>query len=160
MPKYTKKIQKEKDNKIIKDYIDSGFNQNEMAKRLGITQSAVSQRLARLEKTGTFSQILEEYGITDIELAKTMKAGLEATKVVGYLNNKTQGTEKVSDEFVEVPDHHCRHRYLETALEVKGHIRQNNTKANVAAVIINFGNKSGLFTEAQAEHISHQPGKI
>ena len=63
---------------------------------------------------------MDKQGLTDDKLMQILNEGLNATKVVGYLNNKVNGTQKVSDEFVEIPDYATRHRYLETLVKLKG----------------------------------------
>lgn len=66
-----------------------------------------------------WSKLLNEAGATDEVLAQTVAEGLKANKVVGYLNNKVNDVEKVSDEFVEVPDYHIRAKYVDIALKLK-----------------------------------------
>ena len=69
---------------------------------------------------GTIKELMDKMGISDEKLLNVLIEGLEANKVLGYLNNKVNGVEKVSDEFVDVPDHAVRHKFLDTALKLKG----------------------------------------
>lgn len=81
------------------------------------------------------------------------REGLEANKVVGYLNNNTEGVQRVSDEFVEVPDFHVRHKYLQLLLELMGEIKHDSNQAPVKDVEINIilnGNGNGK--EVKQEH--------
>ena len=58
--------------------------------------------------SGGFQYLMEKAGITDEQLNTTLKEGLHATKVVG----------KEGD--IETADYAVRHKYLETALKLKG----------------------------------------
>ena len=69
----------------------------------------------------SFIQLLEESGITDQKLSNKLDEGLEATKLVIY-----------GSEVIEPPDHNSRHKYLETALKLKGHLT-NNTNIAIQA---------------------------
>ena len=69
----------------------------------------------------SFIQLLEESGITDQKLTSKLDEGLEATKLVIY-----------GQEVIEPPDHNSRHKYLETALKLKGHLT-NNTNIAIQA---------------------------
>ena len=64
-----------------------------------------------------YDNFLEEMGLTDVVLVNTLATGL--TKA-----NKIHGTE---DNFIEIPDHATRHKYLETALKLKRRLTNDNT---------------------------------
>jgi len=105
--------------RFIKFYLESG-NASAAALKAGYKDRQRGYELVlKLVNLGLFQELLEQNGLTDDALVKVLHEGLQATKVVGYLNQKIDGTQKVSDEFVEIPDYHCRHRYLETALKLK-----------------------------------------
>ena len=109
-----------KQRKFIKYYFESG-NASSAALKAGYKDRQRGWELvSKLVNLGLFQELLEQNGLTDKELIKVLLEGLKATKVIGYLNQKTNGTQKVSDEFVEIPDYHCRHKYLEAALKLKG----------------------------------------
>jgi len=140
MPRYRPETEKLKAKILTKAYIKSGFNQSRLAEKEGVTSQAINQRFSHnraIKKT--FAEMMSKAGITDTYLRKKMKEGLEANRVVGYLNNKVDGVQKVSDEFVETPDMHCRHKYLVTALEVKGHIKHNGNGKGISIVNIMYG---------------------
>lgn len=61
---------------------------------------------------------LKEKGPTFELVVERLKACMTATKVVGYLNNKVQGTEKVSDEFVEIPDFQVQVKAIDIACKL------------------------------------------
>lgn len=108
-----------KQRKFIKFYLESG-NASAAALKAGYKYRQRGWELvSKLVNSGLFQELLEQNGLSDNKLIKVLKEGLQATKVIGYLNQKTNGTQKVSDEFVEIPDYHCRHKYLETALKLK-----------------------------------------
>lgn len=108
-----------KQRKFIKFYLESG-NASESALKSGYkNRQRGFELVSKFVNSNLFQKLLEQNGLNDNELIKVLKEGLQATKVIGYLNQKTNGTQKVSDEFVEIPDHNCRHRYLETALKLK-----------------------------------------
>lgn len=158
MPRYKPHIAKAKARKLIKDYAKAGLNQTRLAKQKKVSQANISQKLAKLPVKETMAELLNKIGVTDKRLAERLNEGIDANKIVGYLNSKVNGTQKVSDEFVEVPDLHCRHKYILTTLELKGHIKTNGRGVNVSTIIFQFNNPSRLFTKAEAKHISHQRG--
>lgn len=134
MPKYKSEIAKAKAKRLIKSYIRNGLNQSAVAREEGVTSEAINQRF---KHNPAIKETLAEYLRHQFKrgyIKRKFKDGLEAQKVVGYLNNKVEGTQKVSDEFVEVPDLHCRHRYLVTLLECQGLLKHNGN-GNGASVI-------------------------
>ena len=70
----------------------------------------------KLTESKAFIELLEEAGIDDMTMLKTLKEGLVATKTVSIGEGTT----------VE-PDHQNRHKFLETALRIKGYNRDNPT---------------------------------
>lgn len=77
-----------------------------------------------------FERALEKANITEERLALKLSEGLDATRAV------VMGKES-SDSFVDVqPDFAIRHKYLETALKVKGIGQSNDPNTTVN----NFGN--------------------
>jgi len=72
---------------------------------------------------------LDKRGLTEELISKKINEGLNAEKVVGYLNQykktedgkieKIEPDQVVSNEFVEVPDHYVQHKYLETLIKLK-----------------------------------------
>ena len=76
-----------------------------------------------------FNKALEKANITEERLAIKLSEGLDATKAV------VMGKES-TESFVDVqPDYAIRHKYLETALKVKG-IGNNDNQANNYVQII------------------------
>jgi len=139
MPRYRPETERARAKSLTKSLIDNGLSQTAVARKEGVTPQAINQRLKHLPVQKSFAEMMDKEGLTDNYLRKKLKEGLEANKVVGYLNNKVDGTQKVSDEFVEVPDLHCRHKYLVTALELKKYLKHNGSNGvNVSTIIFNF----------------------
>lgn len=59
-------------------------------------------------------------GLSDRKLVETLKAGLEANKVISAIIIHGKAKEPIND-FIEVPDHPTRHGFLNTALKLKNH---------------------------------------
>ncbi len=127
-----------KQRKFLKYYLESG----------NITQSALKAGYA-LGQSGfenlqkpliqfAYQKLLDKNGITDERLNKVLDEGLGSTKVIGYLHQykkkkggkieKVQPDEVISSEFLDVPDHPTRHKYLETGLKLKERL---NTKEKI-----------------------------
>lgn len=148
MPKYRPETEKAKTKSLIKAYSKSGFNQSRLAEKEGVSQAAISQRLKRAPVKKTMAELLDRIGVTDSYLNKKIKEGIEAQRVV---INETCDGEKV-------PDMYARHKYIVTALELKGHIKHNgNGKGvSVSTIIFNFRNSNGLFSESETSLISSE----
>jgi len=71
------------------------------------------------------TDLMDEKGLTDEHLLDKTQEGLNEA-------NKIHGSD---DNFVEVPDYGVRHKYLETALRLKGHGQQT---APAVAIQQNF----------------------
>ena len=132
MPKLRKSTAKRRAKKLTKTYIKNGCNQTKTAEELGITSQAVCQKLQQPIVKQTFIEIMEKAGISDDKLAEKLNDGLESTKIIGYLHqykqdkkgniSKASPEETVSNEFIDTPDMQTRHKYLTTALTIKGHL--------------------------------------
>lgn len=68
----------------------------------------------------SFSEILEAGGVTDAELIRVGREGLNATKVISANITYGEADGKTTD-FIEVEDFPTRHSYLKTLSELKGH---------------------------------------
>lgn len=84
-----------------------------------------------------FQMLLEKEGVTDKKLAETLREGLEANKTIsafvivkpnkdGSPNPEVRNIKADSKavDFIDVPDHNTRHKYLETALKVTGRLKE------------------------------------
>ena len=110
-----------KDKQFALEYIANGGNASKAAKKVDGNKNMAAYRKKKL----TFSMLLDKSGVGDKVLAKVLKEGLRATRV------QTSPTEPDRD----VKDFSVRHKYLETALKVKGHMSnvdiQNNIQVNI-----------------------------
>ena len=132
MPKREKKTAKVRAKQLVKTCLKHKMNQTDVAEELGVTKQAIQQRLQQPIVKKTFAEIMEKAGITDEKLAEKMDEGLESVKVIGYLHqykqdkdgntSKAKPEEAVSNEFIDTPDMPTRHKYLTTALTIKGHL--------------------------------------
>lgn len=62
--------------------------------------------------------IMEQMGLTDGQLLKALKNGLDANKVISF--NKNSNSKK--SVFLEIPDFASRHKFLTIALYLQGHL--------------------------------------
>ena len=124
MPKLSPELEKARALKVVKGLNRNNFNASALARESGVSPQAIAKKIKRPIVQKTLSDYLKKH-FSQKYIKDKLREGLKANKVVGYLNNKTEGVEKVSDEFVEVPDFHCRHKYLVTLLECQGNIKSN-----------------------------------
>lgn len=107
-----------KERKFIKAYIangnitqaviDAGYKHRDRD-----SASATGWRLLKNVRPH-IAEVMEMRGIDDVRLSKVMDDGLEATKI--EMVKDAEGNQK----FGMVTDHYVRHKFLETALKVKG----------------------------------------
>ena len=94
-----------KQRKLIKYHLE-GYTTKEAAIKAGYSEQSAythgSRALRRLYECGAVNEWLETLGLSDESLAMKIIEGLEAKKEKG------------------VPDYAIRHRYLETALKLRG----------------------------------------
>lgn len=91
-----------------------------------------SQNFSKL----TLVPLMDEKGITDERLMDVLDEGLAATKTIStrVITKKGEMAEADSrtDDFIDVPDYDVKHKYLKTALELKGHLNdRGNTNVQV-----------------------------
>lgn len=104
-----------KQRRAAEAYIANGGNGAKALRDANYDESTVINS-HKVTKSKGFIEVLEEAGITDVKLSKVMDEGLGATRAV------VMGT-KSDESFVDIqPDYAVRHKYLETAIKVKGHI--------------------------------------
>ncbi len=116
MPKLRETTERRRALKLLKDLKDCDGNQSELARREGVSQAAISQRMKRAYVQKTMDELLEEAGVTTKKLAKTISEGLKADK---------EGIDQA------VPDWQARHKFTVTALELKKLIRHDQPTTNV-----------------------------
>jgi len=105
-------------------------------------------------------RLMDKKGLTDSKLLTTLKDGLEANKVISATVILKPGdptvTERTADaksvDFIDVPDHPTRHKFLETGLKLRGHL-QPEQKPDAPAVNINILSVDGLTKEKIFERL-------
>jgi hypothetical protein len=118
-------------NRYIKNQISGMENKNAAIQAgypLSVAKKA-AERIETLEVKKRMLDILDAIGLTDESLALDLKEGLREA-------NKLQGT---GDNFVEIPDYGVRHKYLETALKLKGELQgEKREKENIQILIVDY----------------------
>lgn len=89
---------------------------------------------SNLTKSKGWNELLEEY-LPDELLTKVHLEGLQATKVIAANITYGDANEKTND-FIDVPDHPTRHKYLDTAYKVKKKIDSDPNGTNIKMVFI------------------------
>ena len=105
-------------------------------------------------------RLMDKKGLTDSKLLNTLKEGLEANKVISTTVILKAGdptvTERTADaksvDFIDVPDHPTRHKFLETGLKLRGHL-QPEQKPDAPAVNVNILSVEGLTKEKIFERL-------
>lgn len=139
MPAELKQNAEQKAQIIVSACVRNRMNSQLAANELGVSRQAIQQQLKKPIVQKTLAEYLNKKFPAKY-IQRKFTEGLEAKKVVGYLNNKVDGVEKTSDDFVEVDDLHCRHKYLVTLLQCEGHLRPDGNNLNVAVAINNYSN--------------------
>lgn len=93
---------------ITQAVIDAGFKH----KNRDVASTIGWQQLKKLRPH--IADVMEMRGIDDTRLSKVLDDGLQATKI--EMVKDAEGNQK----FGMVTDHYIRHKYMETALKVKG----------------------------------------
>lgn len=118
-------------NMYIKNKI-AGMNNTQAALQAGFPRSIARKAAERVETPEVkrrMLQILDDIGLSDVHLANFLKEGLTEA-------NKTFGT---GDNFVETPDYGVRHKYLETALKLRGELQgEPREKEDIKIVIVDY----------------------
>ncbi len=102
--------------------VENQGNVSKAMRESGYSPATVKNPSNLLNSDG-FRELLEEK-LPDSLLLKTHLEGLEANKVVSARAIRKSGdphdANEDTDDFIEVPDHPTRHKYLETAYKIKG----------------------------------------
>lgn len=121
----------EKQKKAIAKVLENGGNVSKAMKESDYSD-AMAKNPQKLTQSKAFQQYMQKAGVTDERLVSVIKEGLEANKVI------VMGKDS-SESFVDIqPDHPTRHKFLETALKIKGIGRDsegNNIQTNFVQII-------------------------
>jgi len=94
-----------------------GISMSQAMKDLGYSES-YSNSPDKIKKTKGWKSLMRKY-LPDRKLCKVVKQGLDANRIISAMNTGKQASGATSD-FIEVPDHAVRHKFVETALKMKG----------------------------------------
>ena len=116
-----------KQRKFLK-YVAQGMSGAAAARKAGYSEKAAneiaSENLSKPNVREALLKAMEDAGITDERIAQVMKDGLDAKRVISarviYQSGREGQANESTDDFIEVPDHLTRHKYLETAIDVTG----------------------------------------
>lgn len=116
-----------KQQKALAKIVENGGNVSKAMRDVGYSVNT-AKTPQKLTESKAFIEYMEKAGVTDEKLTTVIKEGLDARKAV-VMGKDSQ------ESFVDVqPDYAVRHKYLETALRVKG-IGQDKGSTNIQ----NFG---------------------
>ena len=147
MPKLSLATQKIRAKTLTKDLQAVNGVQSHLAKKRGVTRSAISQQLKRPYVQKQIALLLDKNGVTDKFIVQNIKEGMKADKVISaYVHvsksspdvDNLEANEKTTD-FVDVPDWANRHKFTETALKLKGHLSQESNKEPVQILQVFHG---------------------
>lgn len=99
-----------KQSKAMTYALENGGNVSKAMTQAGYSK-AMAKNPQKLTRSQAWIEVMEEAGLSDRELAKTLREGLKASKTVTSLSGDILATD---------PDYAVRHKYLDTALKIKG----------------------------------------
>lgn len=105
-----------KQKRAAKNIVENGGNVSKGMRDAGYSP-ATAKTPQKLTESKGWLELLDEY-IPDDKLQEVLKDGLEAQRIISAMNTGKQAAGATSD-FIEVPDHAVRHRFLDTALKLK-----------------------------------------
>lgn len=117
---------------------DAGYSER-MAK------SCASEKLVKTSET--IQQLMEKKGLTDDYLLQGLLEGTKATKVISATVIAKNGegmkdADSMSKDFIDVDDFPTRHKYIETGLKLKGHLRDKlDISGDIVVEVVKFGSK-------------------
>lgn len=95
----------------------SGISMRQAMVDVGYSQAYADG--GHIKETKGWKELMKEY-LPDDKLFIVIKEGLDANRVISAMSGK-QASGATSD-FIEVPDHAVRHKFVETALKMKGRL--------------------------------------
>ncbi len=130
-----------RERKLIKQIPDiiAGKPMSAALQDAGFSETTAKKQQKRIIGNSRFQAAIqkafEKAGISDNKLIQVMKEGLQATKVISTMTK----------DFIKVPDHATRHKYLDTAYKLRGdypaekrHV-DSNIATSVAFEVVNDG---------------------
>ncbi len=114
----------QKQKKAIDNLVENGGNVSKAMKDAGYSK-ATAKTPQKLTESKAFVELMAD-AITDAKLIKVIDDGLTANK-----------TFAVDESVVDVPDHATRHKFLESALKVKGAFKNDSGSSSYHFTQIN-----------------------
>jgi hypothetical protein len=115
-----------REKRLLK-YLATASSISEAMRLAGYAATTISSGTAR-RKTLENPRIIEEMnrmGMNDTFCLKYLKDGFEANKVISAVimsKEAMKDADSMTKDFIEVPDFDCRHKYLTTALKLRGYL--------------------------------------
>lgn len=103
--------------KALKILVENGGRSVSGAMRAAGYSPETAKSPQKLTKSKSWEKLLEKY-LPDRLLTQKISEGLDANRVISAISGK-QANGATSD-FIEVPDHAVRHKFVETSLKIKG----------------------------------------
>lgn len=113
--------------------LEKGLNPTQAAIQAGYAESTARGRLKDIlgkpRMQEAIADLMERMGISDEKLMRTLDEGLGATKTISAMVVAPNGegmkdANSMTKDFVDVPDFVARHKFLETGLKLKGHMKE------------------------------------
>lgn len=143
MPKLTPEHRKRRAKKLTKDLSECGFNFTTLAKKYGVSRSAISQRFRNKKNQDVIRKLLDDDQFKRALISVGLE-GLSATKVVSAVVNgkDAKDANAATMDFIEVPDLNVRHRYWRDFLKAMGFLGADGINIQIGDKnTINEGNK-------------------
>lgn len=128
--KKTREYTSLKREKLIKNLLSGKFKTLKAAMLdAGYSENTADDQAARLVGSSRVCTAMQEAmakdGVNENRLTKIISQGLDATKVISAMVVAPSGdgmkdANSMTKDFIEVPDFLARHKFLETALELRG----------------------------------------
>lgn len=128
-----------KQRRFIKFYLKSGNGTNAAMRAYDCKDRAVAgvisaQNLVKLKEP--VKMLMEARGLSIGRLLDVLDEGLKADRIISAVKGK-EATGATND-FIEVPDHKTRHKYLETAAKWLGIEKENIPDVSITSSQFNF----------------------
>lgn len=120
--------------KAVANLVENGGNVSKAMRDAGYS-AETAKVPAKLTESEGFKTLMAQMGVSDEKLVAVINQGLEA-----YKPNEFTGE--------VLPDHQARHKYLETALRLKGYGKTGSTLnvqtdgGEVKVVVVNYGDNN------------------
>lgn len=129
--------------------LDAILENPRISKRQAMLKGGYSQAMADhpqdLDGTEGWQYLLQKY-LPDNKILNKVDEGLEANRVISAINTNKQANGATTD-FIEVPDHAVRHKFIETALKLKNRLIPDalpEGSKTVNIMINNYGHNDPL----------------